>query len=575
MSSSAATFPARFAELVYLLANQPDATAEQEAALDAAASAVAARYASLTTSQLNVDLLDVGQTMVGVHLHELVMRMSAHSAHQIDFLARTPRAEILGIARILAGEATPNDDGAAFDEKLVELAPTLVEVHLGRNGFVRTGSLTPPTTDRVDSTVRSVTPFQAMPAFGTLSPRPTPTSHAPSDANETTRATPIRGAPVVYPSLAGASTGGSLTPGSDRLGTPLPGGPMIRDESSRIIERAIKTKTLALLSDDELIEQLRTGVTTQNAMRLLDELAVVAEARAQEERWEVVTRIFHTFVQNETAAENDAELKRAYTIGLRRIGKPTLIRGVAGLLPRRPEMRDELHEVLLRLGADGAEALIDLLTTADSLTDRRAYLAVLVKCREAVPTLIHLLGDSRWYVVRNAADLLGEMRAIEAENALMGVATHPEERVRRSVATALARLATPRSIQAAQQMLSDPVPEVRVHAVQGLGSTKWPRVVSVLARALDTEHDAEVQAVILAALGRQASNEAVARLTKAAEPEGRLFKRKPTALRVSAVQALAEANTPAALAALRRFADDKDRDVRDAAMRALRPKTDA
>ena len=73
-------------------------------------------------------------------------------------------------------------------------------------------------------------------------------------------------------------------------------------------------------------------------------------------------------------------------------------------------------------------------------------------------------------------------------------------------------------------------------------------------------------------LGRQATDEAVARLLKAAEPDGRLFKRKPTALRVSAVQALAEANTPAALAALRRFADDKDREVKDTATRALRPK---
>src|SRR5688500_3754453 len=169
MSSSAATFPARFAELVYLLANQPDATAEQEAALDAAASAVTARYASLTTIQLNVDLLDVGQTMVGVHLHELVMRMSAHSAHQIDFLANTPRSEILGVAQILAGEARPNDDGAAFDEQLRCLGPTLVEVHLGRNGFVRTGSLTPPAAPRVGD-VRVATHFSSVPAFGGPTP---------------------------------------------------------------------------------------------------------------------------------------------------------------------------------------------------------------------------------------------------------------------------------------------------------------------------------------------------------------------------------------------------------------------
>ena len=101
---------------------------------------------------------------------------------------------------------------------------------------------------------------------------------------------------------------------------------------------------------------------------------------------------------------------------------------------------------------------------------------------------------------------------------------------------------------------------------------KSPRAVSVLARALDRETDTEVQAVILAALGRQATDEAVARLTQAAEPDGRLFKRKPTALRLAAVQALVEANTPAALAALQRFADDREREVRLVAARALRPR---
>lgn len=572
MSSSETTFPARFAELVYLLANQPDAAAEQDEVLGAAMLAIAAGDASLATSQLNVDLLDEGQSNDGVRLHELVMRMSAHSAHQIDFPATTPRAEILGVARILAGESRPNDDGAAFDEKLLALAPTSVEVHLGRSGFVRTGSMTPSASPRVAAPPgRAPTPFRSMPAYGSATP-PRPSQPIPAPPpNVPMRATPARGSAPTMP-------GGGLTLGAALPKGPapsrLPGSlmPTIRDESTRIIEGAITTNTLALMSDDELIEQLRAGVTPQNVMQVLDELTSVAEARARENRWEIVARVFDVIVRNETAAEHNPELRRAYTIALRRVTKPTFLRGIAGLLPRRPEMRDMLHEVLLRLGPDGAEALIDLLTAADSLTDRRAYLAALVKCREAVPTLIHLLGDNRWYVVRNTTDLLGEMRAIEAENALIETASHREERVRRSVATALARLGTARSIQMVQQMLGDPVPEVRVHAVQGLGSVKMPRAVSVLSRALDGEQDPEVQAVILAALGRQATEEAVARLTKAAEAEGRLFKRKPTALRVSAVQALAEANTPAAVAALQRFVEDKDRDVRDAAVRALRPK---
>jgi len=541
---SAATFQARFAELVYLVAHHPDASFEHERVLSEVVAASAGGDRSLTTSQLNVDLQAERQSAEGVRLHELVMRMSAHSAHQIDFLVDTPGDQILGVARILAAEARPHDDGAAFDDALIKLGITHVEVHLGRSGFVRGGSLTP----------------SAAPPINGSSAR-TPASVPPVNGH---RATP-RG---------GALTLGAEIPGgvAARRTTPPVGAPTIHDDSFRMIEGAIKTKSLASLSDDELIKRVRTGVTSQNVSRVLDEVATVAEARAGEGRWEVVARVLEAFVVNEVAAEHDAEMRRAYTIGVRRLAKPTLIRGIAGLLPRRRELRDALHVVLPRLGPDGAEALIDLLTASDSLTDRRAYLAVLAKIRDAVPTLIHLLGDNRWYVVRNAIDLLGEMRAAEAENALLDVVTHREERVRRSAATTLARLGTARSLQAIEKMATDPVPEVRSHAVQGLGSVKSPRAVSVLARALDRETDPEVQAVILAALGRQATDEAIARLTKAAEPDGRLFKRKPTALRLAAVQALAEANTPAALAALRRFADDREREVRVAAGRALRPK---
>ena len=538
----AATFQARFAELVYLLAHEPDATAEHQRVVSEAVVATAAGDTSLATSQLNVDLQHARQSSEGLRLHELVMRMSAHSAHQIDFLEGTPGDQILGVARILAAEARPNDEGVAFDYELIKVGVTHVEVHLGRNGFVRTGSLTPSASPRVNgSSVH------------------TPAGPPRIDGHRTPR-------------------GGSLTLGAEipaglaaRRTTPPVGAPTIHDDSNRMFEGAFKTKSLATLSDDELIERLRTEVTPQNVSRVLDEVATVAEARGSDGRWEVVARVFAAFVDREVSAE-DAELRRAYTIAVRRLTKPTLIRGMAGLLPRRRELRDSLQVVFTRLGSDAAEALIDLLTSSDSLTDRRAYLAVLAKIRDAVPTLIHLLGDNRWYVVRNAIDLLGEMRAAEAENALLDVVTHREERVRRSAATALARLGTLRSIQAAEKMATDPVPEVRVHAMQGLGTVKSPRAVSVLARALDHEPDQEVQAVILAALGRQATDEAVARLTKAAEPDGRLFKRKPTALRIAAVQALVEANTPAALVALRRFANDREREVRVAAARAVKPK---
>ncbi|MFN2565761.1 MAG: HEAT repeat domain-containing protein, partial [Gemmatimonadaceae bacterium] len=92
---------------------------------------------------------------------------------------------------------------------------------------------------------------------------------------------------------------------------------------------------------------------------------------------------------------------------------------------------------------------------------------------------------------------------------------------------------------------------------------------TTLVRALENEEEEEVQFAILAALGKVATQDAVNRLVKAAEPDGVLFRRKSTAYRVAAVQALGEARTPVAAAALRMLLNDKDREVREAVAAAL------
>jgi len=76
-----------------------------------------------------------------------------------------------------------------------------------------------------------------------------------------------------------------------------------------------------------------------------------------------------------------------------------------------------------------------------------------------------------------------------------------------------------------------------------------------------------VQLAMLLALGRVGTTDAVERLIKAAEPERGFFKKKATAFRVAAVQALAEVRSPAAQAALKSLASDKEKEVRDTVAR--------
>lgn len=321
-------------------------------------------------------------------------------------------------------------------------------------------------------------------------------------------------------------------------------------------------------SADEVFAKLDATNSVSATSRLLDQLVVLIEASVREAKPNTVGDLFHKIVTRE-AAKADPEVKRAYGAAIRRLCKPTVLRAVAGILPRRKDRVTDYLAVLARAGEEGAEALIEQLTAAQSLSDRRAFFDGLVTLKAGAPTLTHMLGDARWYVARNAADLLGELNVVEAEGPLADLLRHDDDRVRRAATNALAKLATPQARLALKRALKDTSPQVRATAAAGLVGKNGKETAATLLRALDNEPDLEVQIAILGALGRMADPESIDRLIKAAEPDGRLFRRKPGAFRIAAVTALGDARTPAALSALQELANDRDKDVRDAASRAL------
>jgi HEAT repeat protein len=298
---------------------------------------------------------------------------------------------------------------------------------------------------------------------------------------------------------------------------------------------------------------------------------ITAENAAREGKSNVVGDVFYFIVRREGSATRE-ELKRAYSMAIRRMSRPALLRAVAHLLPRKRDRHDDYLAVLARTGEDGADALIDQLTQAQTTDDRRIFFDVLLHLQAGVPALIHMLGDARWFVARNAAELLGEMKAADAEEPLKQLLRHHDDRVRRAATNALISLESPTARKAVYDAVKDESPAVRMQAAAAISTRRDEKSAGTLTRALDDEVDAEVQLAIITALGKVATTEAVARLIKAAEPDSRLFfKKKSTALRVAAVQALAEARTPAAMTALWQMLEDKDRDVRDAVQRLVGP----
>jgi HEAT repeat protein len=322
------------------------------------------------------------------------------------------------------------------------------------------------------------------------------------------------------------------------------------------------------LTPEGLFELLDKAQLVEDHTRILDDLVSLAEHAVRVGRGVAVSDIFQGVVQRD-ARIPDGDLKRAYSFAIRRMSKPALLRVVAALIPKKPERKQHLYEVLERTAEDGAEALIEQISQAQTAEDRRSLFEVLAELPASVPALIRMLGDSRWFVVRNAADLLGELATTNAEQQLIDLLQHADDRVRRSATNALLRLGTPDALKAIYEAVNDVSPEVRMQAAAAISTKRDGRTSSTLIRAIEDEQDGDVQIAMIAALGRVGTPEAVQKLLKLAQPDGRLFRKKATSVRVAAVQALGEAKTPAAVTALKELASDREKEVRDTANRAL------
>jgi HEAT repeat protein len=312
-----------------------------------------------------------------------------------------------------------------------------------------------------------------------------------------------------------------------------------------------------------------TGATL--ITRLLDELVRAAEDAVREGDHAVPSEIFHRIVARERQV-HDADVRRAFMLTIRRLSHSAVLRAVAQGLVRVPGRREQQLAVLARAGEDGADALIEQLVAAEERSERRVYFDALLELRAGVPTLLHMLGDPRWFVARNAAVLLGELGTPAAEQPLSELLHHDDERVRHAATIALMRLGTARSMPAIEQALRDGAPQIRLQAAAILAEHRADASAAPLIGALDVERDDEVKAAFYQALARFGTAEAVEKLIVAAQPERGIFRRKSVALRIAAIRALAAAGTPAALDALVALQADREKDVQQAAVDGLAEK---
>ena len=505
-------FVTHFSRLVWLLAYRPEDQDGQKEELRRCLVMASNQAQTLLLRDIAL-ALSVNQEVedeTTACVRELVMRMAGHSIRLMEFEAVVPARDVMEVAKAVASEPARGDEGASFDAMMTAQTLTGITVHLGSSGFVR---------------------------------HPTP---------------------GVMPAFSGG------------IRTPVGLNPIIEDlparKKSGESQAIMQVQLMRVAGRDEtvkeMIERLDQAVTAPNTVAIVDDVSRAAEDFGGQGKWaelvQVMDRMHHHYDRL-----HDGDAKRAFLVGIRRLQRPVLLQGVARLLPGHRDMREMCTRVLSGAGEVGADVLIDNLIGSDISGERRAYLDALRQCPAAVNALLHLLTDDRWYVVRNSAWLLGEIGSTDADRRLAELLSHREPRVRRAVATALGRLATSRSVLALLQAINDPSPDVRLHVIQAIASARNPRAVPWLIEALDHEQDPDIQGALVSALGSAPTEDGISRLIRAAEAGGLLL-RKPAPMRIRAIEALADANTPSARQALQELASDRDRDVRAAVENAMK-----
>ena len=183
-----------------------------------------------------------------------------------------------------------------------------------------------------------------------------------------------------------------------------------------------------------------------------------------------------------------------------------------------------------------------------------------------VPHIAKMGEDSRWFVQRAAATLLGATRSADAVPSLQLLLRRHDQRVLRAAVAALAGIDDPSAARAIQTALRAVAAESRRAVVEALVAEHDPRVVPMLIRILGEAdpfgEDHQTVIDTLDAVRVLADNRAVPSVATTMRKKKFFARKKARAFKEAAVRALRGIGTPAAQQALDEAARARDRLLR-------------
>lgn len=217
----------------------------------------------------------------------------------------------------------------------------------------------------------------------------------------------------------------------------------------------------------------------------------------------------------------------------------------------------EIIGFLEKLGEPAVQALLGRLAVEETMSARRRLMAAIGRLGDmALPHLLRGLEDERWFVVRNMAAILGDIRREGTLEALGGTLRHSERRVRREVVRAIAKIGGRNASRLLRECLTDTDLGVRQAAVGFLGTARDPLALQPLmamagAKVRDSE-ELELRKAAILALGQLGNRVALPLLLRLVHKRAWFRRAETEEVRLAAVAALGQFGGPEAVETLQR-----------------------
>lgn len=328
----------------------------------------------------------------------------------------------------------------------------------------------------------------------------------------------------------------------------------------------------------QVLTDLQLERSDQRYQQLLQELVPLIPPNLKDSSRLLVLQGVVLLCRN-ASSQQKSEVRREHSRhALKQILTDSFLDFLLSLLCNRDltkESRDQLSRVLVFLGGNVARRLMERLAEERDAQARKLLADALIhQDAAAVPVLIEYLTDDRWYVVRNAVAILGELRAQSALAHFQPLLGHLDVRVRREAIRALTRIGGNEAVDILLRIVDRGDPDLRPHALLSLGAMKNPAAVPTLLQIVEKPDPwvkmGEVKKEAIRALGEIGSTEAIPALTTLLKRRKFWGRARFDELRAAAAISLGDIGHANAVEALKTAAEDRSSPVARAAGQALK-----